>query len=397
MPVPLIAKRSTLYSLILSGAALLAVLISSWYVGRALAQEDVPADMPPAPSVEVATLETHEIRRWEPFSGRLAAVDSADIKPLVGGTIQQVLFEEGELVEQGQPLFVIDPRPHQAAMKRAEAQLAAAKARSRVQAEEKRRAEKLLRDRLISQSQFDQTDSTARMAKAAVDEAEANLMQARLNLEYAHIAAPVSGRISRAELTVGNVVEAGPNAPVLASIVSYHRLYVEFNVDEQTYIRLVRSVDNADTLPVQLTLDADQSVAYQGRLHAFDNRIDPASGTIRARAIFTNTDGALTPGMFASISLGSAGMEEAVLIPERAIGTNQSKKFVYVVDADNLALYREIALGSQWNGYRIVAAGLQPGDRVIVNGLSHVWPNTPVNPVEIELSLAENSQRHIDF
>jgi len=382
----LLTHRSVFYASLLLVTLCVLTLAGSYFFNAAMADENADSP-PPAPTVEVAAIEQREIRTWAEFSGRLTAVDSADIKPLVGGTIQQVLFTDGDVVKKDQPLFVIDPRPHQAAVKRAKAQVVAAKAQARQQSDEQQRAEKLLRDKLISQSQYDQIDSAARMAAAAVDEAEATLAQMALNLEYAHIKAPVDGRISRAELTVGNVVEAGPNSPVLASIVSHNRLYAEFNVDEQTYIRFVRGTTDTESMPVELTLDADESVIYKGKLHAFDNRLNTASGTIRARAVFENTDGALTPGMYAKVSLGSPHMTGAMLVPERAIGTNQSKKFVYVVDDNNLAVYREILLGNQWGSYRIIAQGLQPGERVIVNGISHVRPNSPVNPVDTDLSL----------
>lgn len=344
------------------------------------ARADTAASQPPPPSVSVTTLQAQEIRTWVSFSGRLTPVASAEIKPLVGGTIQQVNFHDGQLVEQGQPLFLIDPRPHEAALARTQAQLAAARSRLSLAADELERARQLLTDKLISQSLFDAARNEAQTAEAVVAEAEAARIQAQLNLEYAHISAPVAGRISRAELTQGNVIEAGPNAPVLASIVANDKLYAEFNVDEQTFIRFVRSTDDPQSMPIELTLASDDSVTYEGRLHAFDNRLDTASGTIRARAIVENTDGALTPGMFAQIRLGSPGLSEEIIVPERAIGTNQNKKFVLVVDASNTARYREVTLGKQWRGQRIIAKGLASGDTVIVGGLAHVRPDAPVTP-----------------
>lgn len=337
----------------------------------------------PVPSVDVLVLSERQLRTWANFSGRLAPVDSAEVKPLVSGAIQQVLFKDGQRVEKGQPLFLIDPRAHQAAAKRALAQLATAKSRAQLAQDELRRSQQLLKSKLVSQSAFDAASSAYEVAGAQVKEAEAALAQAQLDLEYAHITAPIAGRVGRAELTTGNVVDAGANAPVLTRIVATDKLYAEFNVDEATYVQFVRQSAVPSDMPVELTLASDASVSYKGHITAFDNQLDSGSGTIRARALFENKDGALTAGMFANIRLGSAQKTAAILLPERAIGTNQSKKFVLVVDAQNLATYREITLGDSFDGERLVTSGLKAGERVIVNGLSHVRPNTPVNPVVV--------------
>lgn len=363
-------------------ALVLAAASGAYYIGQANADDATPA-APPAPSVEVTTLEPQDIRSWTNFSGRLSAVESAAIKPLVSGTIHQVLFEEGQLVKKGDPLFLIDPRPHQATLKRAEAQLATARSRAKLAEDELKRAQQLVSSKLVSQSVFDSAFSDSQVAQAAVLEAESALSQAKLNLEYAHISAPINGRVGRAELTVGNVVEAGANAPVLTSIVADDRLYAEFNVNEQTYIQSVRRSQQQQDMPVELTLAVDTSVVYQGHIHAFDNRLDTSSGTIRARAIFDNTDGALTAGMYANVRLGSAQTNEALLIPERAVGTNQSKKFVYVIDQNNTVNYREVELGEHYQSHRVVLKGVNAGERIAVNSLSHLRPSAVVNPVHV--------------
>lgn len=368
------------YKLLLG--ALLVAVAGIYYIGGAQANNETAA-VPPAPRVEVTTLEPREIRNWSTFSGRLAAVESAAIKPLVSGTIHQVLFEEGQLVKKGDALFVIDPRPHQASLKRAEAQLATARSRAKLAEDELARARQLVASKLVSQSIFDAAVSDSQVAQAAVLEAESALSQATLNLEYAHITAPISGRIGRAELTVGNVVEAGANAPVLTAIVADDRLYAEFNVNEHTYIQTVRHNQQPQTMPVELTLAGDKSVTYQGYIHAFDNRLDTASGTIRARAIFQNIDGALTPGMYANVRLGSAQTNEALLIPDRAIGTNQNKKFVYVIDQNNTVNYREVVLGEHYQSHRVAMQGVNAGERIAVNSLSHLRPSATVNPVHV--------------
>lgn len=362
----------------LSLAAILSGVTGFYYVTGANAA--APSAVPPAPSVDVAVIQPQEIRSWASFSGRLSPVESAVIKPLVSGTIQEVLFKDGQQVKKGQPLFVIDPRPHQASVQRAQAQLATAQSRAKLASDELKRAQQLINAKLVSQSIYESALSSDQVAQAAVKEAEAALSQAKLNLEYAHISAPINGRISRAELTVGNVVEAGPNAPQLAQIVANDKLYAEFNVDEATYIQFVRNNKNTEKMPVELTLSSASAVTYQGYITSFDNRLDTTSGTIRARAVFDNNDGALTAGMFANVRLGSAEKMSALLVPDRAIGTNQSKKFVLVVDEKNVANYQEITLGNHYEGQRIVLSGLTAGSKIIVNGLSHVRPNSVVNP-----------------
>ena len=364
-------------------AAVLSGIAGFYYVTSANAA--APAAIPPAPAVDVVVVQPQDIRSWANFSGRLSPVESAAIKPLVSGTIQQVLFKDGQQVKKGQPLFVIDPRPHQASMQRAQAQLATAQSRAKLAHDELKRAQQLITAKLVSQSIYESALSADQVAQAAVQEGEAALSQAKLNLEYAHISAPINGRISRAELTVGNVVEAGPNAPQLAQIVANDKLYAEFNVDEGTYIQFVRNNKDAEKMPVELTLSSESStsspnVVYKGYITSFDNRLDTTSGTIRARAVFDNSDGALTAGMFANVRLGSAEKVSALLVPDRAIGTNQSKKFVLVVDEKNVANYQEITLGDHYEGQRVILSGLTAGSKIIVNGLSHVRPNSVVNP-----------------
>lgn len=387
------SKNPTRKILIYSALAILMGIASTRFLtGTVVA---APESVPPAPQVEVVILEPQEIRTWAGFSGRLAPVESAAIKPLVSGTIQQVLFSEGQLVQKGQPLFVIDPRPHQASLQRAQAQLATARSRAKLAQDELNRARQLIGAKLVSQSVYDAAVSAEQVAQADVKNAEAALAQAKLDLEYAHISAPISGRVGRAELTVGNVVEAGVNAPVLTQIVADDRLYAEFNVDEATYVQLVRNTQNVQQMPVELNLAGDESTTYEGQIYAFDNRLDTNSGTIRARAIFDNKDGALMAGMFARVRLGSAEKIQALLIPERAIGTNQSKKYVLVVDENNTANYREVSLGDHYQGQRVVQVGVNAGEKVIVNGLSHVRPKTQVNPSIAARDRTENEDTRL--
>lgn len=373
-------------ALSLTATAILTGILSFYFTTNVDAAS--PSAVPPAPNVDVLLLQPEPIRSWNQFSGRLAPVESAAIKPLVSGTIQKVLFTEGQQVKKGQPLFVIDPRPHQASVQRAQAQLATAQSRATLAQDELTRAEQLISAKLVSQSVYGSALSANQVAQADVKQAEAALSQAKLDLEYAHISAPISGRVGRAELTTGNVVDAGVNAPVLTQIVANDKLYAEFNVDEATYVQLVRNTQNVQDMPVELSLAADSATTYQGQIYAFDNHLDTNSGTIRARAIFDNKDGALTAGMFANLRLGSAEKSNSLLIPERAIGTNQSKKFVLVVDETNTANYREVVLGEHYQGQRVVISGLEAGEKIIVNGLSHVRPKSLVNPSPVANKLA---------
>ncbi len=345
------------------------------------------ADMtaPPPPNVEVIEIKAQPIRVWTSFSGTLSAVDIAEIKPQVGGEITQVLFQDGQMVKKGQRLFVIDPRPYEAAYKRSQAQLASAQSRAKLAKDELERSQKLVASKLVSESVYDAALNEYNVATAAIHEAESALVQTKLDLDYSFVTAPFDGRISRAELTVGNIVETTPNAPVLATIVANDKLYAEFNVDERTYIKAIRAEHDPKAMPVELSLAGDDDVVYHGKIHSFDNQLDRASGTIRARAIFDNTDGVLTPGMYANVRLGSASKMDALLIPQKAVGTNQDKKFVYVVDETNTAVYREVNLGISYEDSRVVLSGLKVGDRVITNGIAHIRPNTVVNPSPLKV------------
>lgn len=339
------------------------------------------ADMmtPPPPNVDVIEIKVESIRVWTAFSGTLSAVDIAEIKPQVSGEITQVLFKDGQMVNKGQRLFLIDPRPYEAAYKRTQAQLVSAQSRAKLAKDELERSKKLVASKLVSESVYDAALNDYNVAIAAIHEAESALVQTKLDLDYSFVTAPFDGRISRAELTVGNIVETTPNAPVLATIIANDKLYAEFNVDERTYIKAIRAQQDTKAMPVELNLAGDD-VVYHGNIDSFDNQLDRASGTIRARAVFDNTDGVLTPGMYANVRLGSASKMDALLVPQKAIGTNQDKKFVYVVDASNTAVYREVNLGINHEESRVVLSGLSVGDRVITNGIAHIRPNTVVNP-----------------
>lgn len=383
--------RNLKYSVLITAAlALLAAALPflSSHAGRARAQEAAA----PLPVVETAEVERVGLRQWSTFSGRLAAVEEALVRPLVGGMIQEVLFEEGAYVEAGQPLFVIDPRPFEVALEEARARLASARSNAELAQIEFDRAENLLSSNTISQSLRDSRANDLRTARAGLESALAGVASAELKLEYAHIEAPISGRIGRAEVTVGNVIEAGPAAPVLASVVANEQLYVEFDVDEASYFRVLRSAGKQEAgdeavIPVEVTLDAGSGVVYQGRLHAFDNQLDITSGTIRARAVLDNPGRLLIPGIFASVRLGMAREEAALLVPARAVGVSQDKRFVYVVDEENRIEYREVSPGPVIDSRRVIEAGLGAGERVVVDGLQHVASGMLVETLPLKPAL----------
>jgi multidrug efflux system membrane fusion protein len=373
----------TIVALLATGGTY-AVRISKAARGEALASAAIPA----AP-VTVHTLVEQKVRIWSDFSGRLEAVDAAEIRPEVGGRITEVLFEDGQTVKAGDVLFVIDPRPYEAAVARAEANLASAKTNAAFAKVDRDRAAALVGSQTLTQREFDQRNNASRVADATTQTAEADLTRARLDLEHAHVVAPISGRVSRPEITVGNLVQAGPGAPLLTAIVSNDTIYAGFEVDEQTYIESVRGTanerDQERRIPVQLTLPGDKGHVYHGTIYSFDNRIDPASGTIRARAKFDNADGALLPGMFVTARLAEGAERKELLIPERALGFDQNKKFVYVVGADNKVAYREVELGKQVQSRRVVLKGVQAGDRIVVDGVQRLRPNTAVVAEEAKL------------
>jgi multidrug efflux system membrane fusion protein len=319
----------------------------------------------------------------------MRAVDFAEIRPEVSGRITEVRITDGQAVKAGDVLFVIDPAPFEATEAKAEADLATAKSNAVFARTELERAGNLIKTEAIARRQFDERINADKVAQAAVLAAEAELKQARINLDHAYVKAPIAGRVSRAEITLGNVVQAGPGAPLLTSIVSRDGIYADFEVDEQTYLKGIRTLadsrDKERRIPIQLTVRGDETHPYQGTIHSFDNRIDTASGTIRARALFDNRDGALVPGMFVSVKVANGGEESALLVPERAIGNDQNKRFVYVVGGNDKVAYREVDLGPQVDGQRVVVSGLQAGDRVITDGLQHVRPDTPVAIEEASL------------
>lgn len=351
------------------------------------------AQMPGGPQgpmpVLVNVMQKEPVMLWSEFSGRLTPVDYAIVRPQVSGTITEIKFEDGQHVEKGDVLMVIDPRTYDAAHKEAKANLSTAQNAYALAKVELDRAQGLIESNAISKRVFDERQSAARSALAAVESAKAQVQQADINLDYAYVKAPISGRVGRAELTVGNVAQAaGLAAPMLTSVVSDAGIYADFEMDEQTYLSSIRSgakdKEQEMLIPVQIMLGGNADQIVEGKIHTFDNHIDPASGTIRARAIFANEDGALLPGMFVKVRLGSPSNEEKIMVTEKAVGTDQNRKFVYVVDDTNTVKYRQVELGDSLAGRRVVLSGLEVGEKVIGEGIIKIRPDMPVKPMSPE-------------
>lgn len=371
-----------------------AAAIITLHGGRAEAGANTQA--PQAVPVSVATVAETEVTAWDEFSGRIEAVERVELRSRVAGAVQSAHFREGALVTKGDLLVTIDPAPYAAEVERAEAQVAAAQARVQHTGSEFTRAQRLWEDRAIAQRELDERQNALREAEANLRAAQAQLQGARLNLSYTQVRAPVSGRIGRLEVTVGNLVAAGPGAPVLTTLVSVSPVYASFDADEQVITRALKDLPSGSSarqlierIPVQMGTAASVDTPHTGRLQLIDNQVDAKSGTVRLRASFDNKDGALIPGQFARIRMGQPQAARAVLVTERAIGTDQDKKFVLVVGEGNKAEYREVTLGAPANGLRIVQSGLKPGERIVVNGLQRVRPGALVQPQPVNMAVAK--------
>jgi multidrug efflux system membrane fusion protein len=336
------------------------------------------AAAPQATPVPVATIEETNVSLWDEFSGRLEAVERVDVRSRVAGAVKSVHFTEGALVKRDELLLTIDPDPYAAEVDRAQAQVVAAQARLSYAKSEHQRAQRLWAESAIAQRELDERVNGELEADANLRAAQAALQSARLNLGYTQVRAPVSGRVGRLEITVGNLVAAGPGAPVLTTLVSVNPIYASFDADEHVVLRALK--EGKRDVPVEAETVTNGGTQLRGRLQLIDNQVNTKSGTVRVRAVFDNADGSLIPGQFVKLRMGRSQDEAAVLVSERAVGTDQSKRFVMVVGEDSKAAYREVTLGGTANGQRIVTSGLKPGERIIVNGLQRIRPGTLVAP-----------------
>lgn len=352
------------------------------------AQGDTAPAAPPAIPVSVATVEAREIVPWAEFSGRLEAIERVELRSRVAGVVEAVHFREGNLVKQGDLLVSIDQAPYLADLQRAEAQVQGAKARVALAESENERGQQLLATRNLSQRDIDTRVNNLREAQANLQVAEAARRTAQLNLDYTQIRAPISGRIGRLDVTVGNLIAAG--GQVLTSLLSVDPIYAAFNADERSVLDALASLPDGsralEQIPVRLTTATAQATQFSGKLHFVDNGIDGASGTVRVRARLDNPDGKLMPGQFVRVQLGQAKAEQQLVINERAVGTDQNKKFVFVVGDDAKASWREVSLGAAHDGLRVVNAGLKPGERIVVNGLQRVRPGATVAPEPVPMA-----------
>ncbi|MET0518217.1 MAG: efflux RND transporter periplasmic adaptor subunit, partial [Burkholderiaceae bacterium] len=329
-----------------------------------------------------------DVATFDEFSGRLEAVERVDIRSRVAGTVQSVHFREGALVRKGDLLLTIDPAPFASDVERAEAQVVAAQARLSYTRSEYERAQRLLDERAIAQREYDERTNAQREADANLRAAQAALQSARLSLGYTQVRAPVAGRVGKLEITVGNLVAAGPGAPVLTTLVSVSPIYASFDADEQVVARVTATPgqrNRLDRIPVQMGTLGVEGTPLEGRLQLIDNQVNAKSGTVRVRAVFDNKDGSLMPGQFARVRMGEASKRQALLVNERAVGTDQNKRFVMVVDKDSKAEYREVKLGATVNGLRIVTDGLKANERIVVNGLQRVRPGALLAPTNVAM------------
>jgi multidrug efflux system membrane fusion protein len=362
---------------------LVAALAAAGLAAAALAGcEDATGKTAPAaaavggPPVSVAAVLEKAVTETQEFSGRLEAIEVVEIRSRVSGFITAVHFQPGSEVKKGEVLFEVDARPYQAEAARAEAAANAARARADLARLELARAEKLLADKAIAQREFDERAAAQKELDANAHAAQAQYAAAKLNLSYTRVASPIDGRVSKAEITLGNLVDA---SAVLTSVVSLDRIYASFDGDEETYLRVGARSHKGQPVVVKAGLANEEGFPHEGKLEFVDNQLNAQTGSVRMRAAFANADRSLAPGLFARVQVvGGREAQQAILINERAVGTDQSRKFVFVAGADGKAEYRPVRLGPVVGGLRVVREGLKPGEKIVVNGLQRVHPGAPL-------------------
>ena len=362
-------KPETFLSLAVLPLAVGALIIFSTGCGRQAGLQG-----PPPTAVTVAPVEQKEIVEWNEFTGRTEPVDSVEIRPRTSGYIQEVRFQSGQLVKKGDVLFVIDPRWNQAAFDQRQAEYDQARS-------EADRTDKLLANNAISAEE-------AEARKARYAEAKAALDTARLDLEYTEVKAPIDGRVSRALLTEGNYVSGtASSASLLTTVVSVNPVYVYADIDEDTLLKFNNLVESkklgttdGGKIPVELQLADESDFPHKGYIESFDNKVDPSTGSILLRAVFPNDDDRIVPGLFARIRIPLSERHAAMLVDERAIGTDQANKFVLTLTSSNTVQYQAVELGPLVEGRRVVRTGLKTGEKIVVNGLARVRPGMPVTP-----------------
>ena len=366
----------------LKGARILTLLLPFALVGCTIGEASSPPPAPPAPEVTTAEVAVRDLNAWSDFTGRLEAVESVAIRPRVGGFVESVHFAEGGRVAAGDLLYQIDPRPFKAEVDRLKAERERAVAQLGLAKSYRDRAERLLARNATSQEEFEQLAADATVAAAQLASISAALEKAALDLSFTRVTAPIAGRVSRAIVTAGNLVDA---SIVLTTVVSDEAVYAYFDVDEQTYLDHVQQSNAGEHSVVHVGLINEQGYPHTAQLDFVDNQVDPNHGTIRARAVLDNRDGKFTPGLFARMKLVSPNRYSAALVDDRAIGTDLGKRFVFVVDEQGVVQYRSVETGRLVEGLRIVETGLAAGDVVIVNGLQRVRPGVSVAQTRVAM------------
>jgi len=375
------------------------VLIVFAIIGLALnACKQNQAPPPPPPQVTVSKPVVKEIMEWDEYTGRLEAVDTVDVRARVSGYLESIHFKDGQTVKQGDLLFVIDPRPYQAELDRAEAELKLAQAKLSLAENDLGRAKHLISAHAISEEEADTKESDVQVARATVQQAQAVVNAAKLNVEFTQVRAPISGLISRKNVTVGNLINGGTGGTLLTTIVSLDPIYCYFEADEQSYLRYT-NLEQEGMMPDQrlgknpayMELANETGYPHKGYVDFIDNRLDPNTGTIRGRGVFPNPGNTLTPGLFARMKVTGSGEYKALLVPDEAIGSDQSQKYVMVVNPENTVEYRQVTLGPRVNGLRVVREGVGPDDRIITKGLQRAMPGAKVSPVEEDIVVKEEN------
>ena len=351
------------------------------------------AQSAPPPQVSVAQVLEKRVKDWDEFTGRLQAVETVEIRPRVSGYIDKVAFTEGSQVKNGDLLFIIDPRPYQAEFDRAAADVKRYKTALELARIELVRVQRLKDSGAVSEEELDERKSTLAQGEANVAGAEAARETASLNLSFTRVTSPIAGRVSRAEVTRGNLVTGGINGgTLLSSVVSMDPIYLYFDADEQSYLRYTQTAhsgvgpsSNAAQNPVQVGLANEEGFPHLGKVDFVDNQLNPQTGTIRARAVLENKNGQFTPGLFARVQLLVSGEYSAILIEDRAVNTDQNQKYVLLLGANNQIEYRKVTLGRVIEGLRIVREGLKPGDVIVVNGAQRVHPGVAVTPQRVTM------------
>src|ERR1700704_2841792 len=363
-----------------------------------------PQATPPPPQVTIAQPTSKMIADQDEYVGRFVAVESVEVRARVPGYLEAIHFQDGQMVKAGDLLFTIDRRPFQIALAQAQASLAQAKATLAFAESDLARAQGLAIGTVITQQTFDQRTQAKRSAEASVASQQAAERQATLDLEFTELHAPVSGRIGDRRVSIGNLVTGGTsgNTSLLATIESIDPIRFEFTLDEASYLRYEDlTTDGAGsnrglTLPVKLKLLSESAFSHEGKLDFVDNAIDRSSSTIRARAVFANPGGKFTPGMFARVRMAAAPPKDELLVPDAAIGVEQVRKFVLVVDAENVARPKYVTLGPVVEGLRVITQGLAPDDNVIINGLMRARPGAKVAPQQSSTASASTARPQID-